>query len=191
MPRKHHIWFPGAKYHVISRGNRRSALFEDEEDRIQYFSYLKEAKEKYPFTLQAYCLMTNHTHLLIQTTDYPLYNIMHPLNLRYAKYFNRKYDYTGHVFEKRYTSELIDSIFYELQVSKYIHMNPVQANITQNAEDYPWSSYRAYAMSEKNDLVSTDAILSLFQSPERSHYAHYVKSADTPFSYAELKIIER
>lgn len=176
MPRKPNLWFPGAKYHIINRGIRRNPLFEDDDDYYQYLSLLTEAKGKFPFSIQSYCLMTNHTHIQIQTIDTSPDKFMHFLNLRYAKYFNKKYSYTGHVFEKRYAYELVDSIEYEIELSKYIHLNPLKAGIVHKLEDYPWSSYRAYSLYEKNDLVSNETILSYFHDPKSLHYDQYMKA---------------
>ncbi|MEH6905682.1 transposase [Neobacillus drentensis] len=98
MVRSVRTWFQGAKYHVTSRGIRKSSLFFDEEDFEKYLTLLKETKERYPFILHTYCLMSNHTHLQIETKDTPLSLIMKHLNTKFAKYFNRKYNFSGHVF---------------------------------------------------------------------------------------------
>lgn len=182
MPRKPHIWFPGAKYHITSRGIRRSTLFYDVYDRRVYLDILSETKEKHPFTLHSYCLMTNHCHLQMETSLTPPEKIMQALNLKYAKYFNKKYSYSGHVFENRYFREIIDSIGYELDVSKYIHLNPLKANLVVELEEYPWSSYRAYAYGENNPLIKTEHLLSYFPNPPSKHYQSYTKSL---FSFTE------
>lgn len=182
MPRKPHIWFRGAKYHITSRGIRKSTLYYDPEDRHVYLSILAEAKEKYPFLLHSYCLMTNHLHLQVETLESPPEKIMREINWKYAKYFNRKYSYSGHVFENRYFREMIDSIGYELDVSKYIHLNPLKAGLVTKLENYPWSSYRAYALYEKNPLVTTDYLLSYFPTPQENNYHSYLNS---PFSFTE------
>lgn len=89
MGRKRRAWFQGAKYHITSRGNRKSTLFYEDEDRMKYLSLLNETMERYSFTLHAYCLMTNHTHLQIETSDTSPTIIMSTLNTKYAKYFNK------------------------------------------------------------------------------------------------------
>jgi REP element-mobilizing transposase RayT len=176
MGRKRRAWFPGAKYHITSRGNRKSTLFYNDEDRMKYLSFLRESKFQYPFTLHAYCLMTNHTHLQIQTADTSPTIIMSHLNTKFAKYFNKKYDFTGHVFEKRYGAELLDSLDYEFDVSKYIHLNPLKAGLVDELEDYPWSSYNAYVNAEVNELVDTKQLLSYFPTPASKHYEDYIKT---------------
>lgn len=176
MGRKHRAWFQGAKYHITSRGNRKSSLFYDEEDRIKYLSFLKETMLRFPFTLHSFCLMTNHTHLQLQTSDTSPSIIMSNLNTRYAKYFNKKYDYSGHVFEKRYGAELLDSLDYEFDVSKYIHLNPLKGGLVDALEDYPWSSYHDYVNGEAPNLVDTKHLLSFFPSPASQNYEKYVKT---------------
>ncbi|MFT8319912.1 MAG: transposase [Bacillus sp. (in: firmicutes)] len=94
-----------------------------------------------PFVLPSYCLMTNHIHLQIETIHHPTGSIMKYLHSQYATYFNKKYHFTGHVFESRYGSELITSLEYELKVNRYIHLNPIRVKVVAVLEDYKWSSY--------------------------------------------------
>lgn len=179
MVRRARTWFQGAKYHVTSRGIRRSSLFYEDEDFEKYFAFLEETRNSYPFILHTYCLMTNHTHLQLETLETPLSIIMKNLNTKYAKYFNKKYEYTGHVFEKRYGAELLNSPEYEIDVSKYIHLNPVVAGLVGVPEDYPWSSYRAYVYGEVHPLIDTKPILSYFPDPPSQHYGNYMQSLVT------------
>jgi putative transposase len=176
MGRKRRAWFPGAKYHITSRGNNRSTLFYDDEDRLKYLTILEESKNRCHFHLHSYCLMTNHTHLQIKTIDTSPSDIMSLLNTKYAKYFNKKYSQTGHVFEKRYSAEILDSLDYEFDVSKYIHRNPLKAGLVEELEDYPWSSYHAYIYGEVSHLVETKYILSYFSNPSVKNYEEYVKA---------------
>ncbi|MCM3763555.1 transposase [Neobacillus niacini] len=195
MVRSVRLWFEGAKFHVTSRGIRRSQLFFEDEDFGMYLILLQETQSRYPFFLHSYCLMSNHTHLQLQTLETPLSTIMKHLNTKYAKYFNRKYDFSGHVFEKRYGAELLNSPEYEIDVSKYIHLNPVAAGMVDTPEDYPWSSYRAYAFAENkvdsrpnsgpNPLVDPRPILSYFPEPPTETYRHYMRSRYTDKFYWE------
>ncbi|NRD76742.1 transposase [Bacillus sp. BRMEA1] len=179
MVRQVRTWFAGAMYHVTSRGIRKSPLFMEDEDYERYFAILEEAKDKYPFILHSYCLMTNHTHLQIETCETPLPIIMKHLNTKYAKFFNKKYDFSGHVFDKRYGAELLNSPEYEIDVSKYIHLNPVTAGMVTAPEGYPWSSYRAYVFNETKPLIDSARILSYFPAPPAQYYLHYMKSRIT------------
>jgi putative transposase len=99
------------------------------------------------------------------------------INTKYAKYFNKKYHHSGHVFEKRYGAELVDNSEYELELSKYIHLNPLKASMVNRLEDYPWSSYPVYAGLVQSSLVETKQILSYFPEPQKELYLAYLKKA--------------
>lgn len=175
MTRKPRAWLPGLKYHIISRGIRKLPLFLDDSDRYKYLNLIVEIKQAYPFNIHTYCLMTNHIHLQLETIDTSPSIIMSQLNTKYARYFNKKYHYSGHLFEKRYTAEWIDSAAYELDLSKYIHLNPVKAGIVVRPEDYPWSSSRAYLLGEPNPLIETQQIFSYFPNPSIKHYREFLE----------------
>lgn len=185
MVRKRRVWVSGGKYHITSRGIRKYPIFLDDFDRVKYLTLLEETMSACPFILHAYCLMTNHVHLQLESSSIPPNVIISQLHTKYAKYFNKKYDYSGHVFEKRYNAELIDSPAYELDVSKYIHLNPCKAGIVDEPEDYPWSSYRNYLYGEASSLVFTNQILSYFPHPQAIHYENFVKSPFYIFQSAE------
>ncbi|MFB5195234.1 transposase [Neobacillus sp. KR4-4] len=179
MVRSVRLWYKGAKYHVTSRGIRRSSLFFDNDDFEKYLALLKETKERYPFNLHTYCLMTNHIHLQLETLETPLSTIMKHLNTKFAKYINKKYNFSGHVFEKRYGDVLLNSPEYEIDVSKYIHLNPTSAGMVVNPEDYPWSSCRAYIFGESIPLIDPQPLLSYFPDPPLSHYENYLNALST------------
>jgi len=186
------LWFEGAKYHVTSRGIRKSPLFLGDEDYEMYLNFIEETRERHPFELHTYCLMTNHTHLQLETIETPLSTIMKHLNTKYAKYFNKKYSFSGHVFEKRYGAELLNSREYEIDVSKYIHLNPVEAGMVSTPEDYPWSSYRTYAYGEITPHLNPAPILSYFPEPPAHYYQQYMTSLVTDRFYWENgKILKR
>jgi putative transposase len=185
MARKGRTWFEGAKYHVTCRGIRRSSLFFEDEDFEKYLALIEETRDRYPFVLHTYCLMTNHTHLQIETLETPLSTIMKNLNTKYAKYINKKYDFSGHVFDKRYGAELLNSPEYELDVSKYIHLNPAAAGMVVRPEDYFWSSYRSYVDEISSPLIDPDLLLSYFPDPPSQHYENYIKSSLTDKFYWE------
>ncbi len=186
------VWYEGAKYHVTSRGNRKSSLFLEDEDYKRYLDIIEETKVRFPFDLHSFCLMTNHTHLQVKTLETPLSTIMSILNTKYAKYFNKKYELTGHVFEKRYGAELINSREYEIDVSKYIHLNPVEAGLSAYPEDYPWSSYRTYIYGEVHPLIDPKPILSYFPSPPAQFYQEYMNALPTDrFFWEDGKILKR
>lgn len=154
MFRKLRTWYPGAKYHITSRGNRRLAIFYDGFDRSAYLELLEEARKFYPFYLHSYCLMTNHIHLLIETIQHHPKEMMKMLNSRYAMYFNKRHHLVGHVFQGRYGAELIEASDYLLDSSRYIHLNPARASMVKSPEVYPWSSYYAYVSDTPNPYIT-------------------------------------
>ncbi|WP_061575544.1 transposase [Heyndrickxia coagulans] len=141
MGRKKRYWDPNSFYHIVCRGNRRDSLFCDRGDYLTFLYILKQVFDKAPYELASYCLMTNHYHLQLRSTEQPISKIMSLINKRYADYYNNKYHLTGHVFEKRYYDHKIHSPKGMIEVSCYIHLNPVKANMVKKPERYPWSSY--------------------------------------------------
>ena len=125
----------------MNRGNRRTTIFQDDEDYQTFLFFLTVAQEKFPFFLISYCLMTNHIHLQIETITHQPGKIMQYTSTNYANYYNNKYGYIGHLFQGRYQGEIIDNDAYMLQTSRYIHLNPVKAKIVEKPGDYRWSSY--------------------------------------------------
>jgi len=177
MPRKNRIWYPGAVYHIMCRGNHRHDIFRDEEDRLFYISTLREVKKLMPYILHSYCLMTNHVHLQIETGDINISEIMKRINMLYAIYFNKKYRFVGHLFQDRYRSELIEKTPYLLEISRYIHLNPVRAGIVPKPEMYEWSSYRVYTGDQRDRLTDTEKILGCFSPPQVQRYRQFVEEA--------------
>jgi putative transposase len=178
MPRSHRIWFPGAMYHITVRGNNKADIFLEEKDHKKYLTLVKEAQELNPFTLHSYCLMSNHTHLLLETHNTHISDSMKYINTRYAIYFNKQHDKTGHVFQDRFKSRLIKDARYFLNASRYIHLNPLEAKIVpiQNLQDYRWSSYSSYFSSTPNPLVTTERVLSYFPEPRLDYYLQFMLS---------------
>ena len=141
-------------YHVMLRGINRQDIFEDDEDYLQMTSILRGQSERYdekglrlsPFcTFYAYCLMSNHLHLLIQEREDNISDIVKRIGVTYAHYFNKKYERNGHLFQDRFRSEPVDDIEYFVTLLRYIHQNPLKAGIIENINDYPWSSWKDYS----------------------------------------------
>ena len=177
MPRKKRVWFPGAVYHIMCRGNHRQDIFRDDEDRLFYLTTLKEVKKDMPYILHSYCLMTNHVHLQIETGDINISQVMKRISMLYAIYFNKKYKFVGHLFQDRYRSELIEETPHHLDLSRYIHLNPVRANIVERPDLYQWSSYKVYMGDQQDQLTTTERILGCFSSPKNQHYRQFVEEA--------------
>jgi len=177
MARRPRIHFPGALYHVISRGNRRQRIFLDEKDMKKFLSYLVEYKSRRPFRLYAYALMKNHLHLLVEVEEIPLSRIMQSLLFRYTGYFNRRYREVGHLFQGRYKAIVCDKDVYLLELVRYIHLNPVRANIVKRPEEYLWTSHLSYLGRGGDDLIDEGFVLGQFsgnKSLARQRYRQFV-----------------
>ncbi|MCG3177195.1 MAG: hypothetical protein MOGMAGMI_02163 [Candidatus Omnitrophica bacterium] len=142
MPRPLRIEYPGAFYHIFSRGNERKEIFFSDEDRLLFLTALDEACIRYKAKLHAYCLMPNHYHLLLETPQGHLSRLMKYLLGVYTIRFNRIHKRTGHLFQGRYKSYLVEKEEYFLELSRYIHLNPVKAAMTDYPESFEWSSLR-------------------------------------------------
>ena len=169
MARQPRIWYEGAIYHVMSRGNHKNDIFRDPQDYRVYLKILREAKEELDFEICSYCLMTNHVHLVIETNEISISDIMKKVNMHYSIYFNRKYDLVGHLFQGRYKAQIIEKDNYILEVSRYIHLNPIRANMVENPQDYKWSSYSMYIGLLKERLINSEKILSYFKKENSRH----------------------
>ncbi len=143
MARPLRLEFPGAVYHVTSRGNARRAIFLDDGDREVFLSVLWGIVERFHWLCHAYCLMDNHYHLMIETPEGNLSKGMRQLNGVYTQQFNRRHRRVGHVFQGRYKAIVVERDSYLLELSRYIVLNPVRAGMVRSAAHYRWSSYRA------------------------------------------------
>lgn len=170
---KRRVWYPGAKYHITCRGNKKRDIFLDKLDYRVFVAILKAVKIKLPYSLISYCLMPNHIHLQLKTFDAEIWKIMRSINWKYARYFNDRYKTVGHVFQGRYGSKIIENNYYNLTVNRYIHLNPVKDNLAVKPGDYQWSSYKHYLGLEKNDLIDEGEILSYFGG-ERNLYHKFI-----------------
>ncbi|MBO0995412.1 REP-associated tyrosine transposase [Bacillus sp. SD088] len=165
MARKLRVWFPGATYHITARGNRRDRIFRETQDYQYYLSLIKSCKNHISFNLHAYCLMPNHIHLLLETKDQPPGPIIHYIHSRFAIRFNKRYELSGHLFQGRFHAQLVRTDDYFLTVCKYIHLNPVEANIVTKPEYYPWSSYAKLVNNKEDPILETKKTLTLGDSP--------------------------
>jgi putative transposase len=180
MPRPLRIIYPNAWYHVMNRGASRQKIFKNDIHRLMFINLLKECQQMFNITLSAYCLMDNHYHLLLSTPDANLPRVMRHLNGIYTQLFNRSQKRDGSLFRGRYKAKLIDDDCYQLSVSRYIHLNPVDASIVTNPADYKWSSYRAYIGLENTpSWLSKSIILNQLTSikllSQAQNYQDYVE----------------
>ncbi len=176
MARPLRIEYPGAWYHVMNRGSGRRWIFRSEAQRHYFLALLAETAERFNAEWHAYCLMGNHYHLMVRTPEGNLRRIMRYLNGLYTQHFNRAERKDGALFRGRYKAILVDAEAYWLELSRYIHRNPLAAGIVEALGEYPWSSYRAYAGLEKTpDWLTTGFILhAIGQRRRRRRYAEFV-----------------
>jgi len=144
MPRKRRIHYPGAIYHVMLRGNAKQDIFHSDEEYRYFETILAEGLGQFSLTLHAYCWMKNHVHMALQVNDRPLSKLMQNLSQRYTQWFNKKHDRVGHLFQGRYKAILVDKDAYLSELIRYIHLNPVRAEIVTDPVDYRFSSHAAY-----------------------------------------------
>lgn len=163
MARPLRLEFPGALYHVTSRGNARAAIFVDDEDRGTFLGVLGEVVERYRWRCHAYCLMYNHYHLVVETPEGNLSLGMRQLNGVYTQRFNRGHGRVGHLFQGRFKAILVERERYLLELCRYVVLNPLRAGVVQDLRRYPWSSYVAMVgAAPAPGWLSTEWVLSQF-----------------------------
>ncbi len=181
MARPLRIEFCGALYHVTSRGDRREAIFEDDEDRETFLSILGEVTDRFNWLCHAYCLMTNHYHLVVETPEGNLSKGMRQLNGVFTQASNRRHARTGHLFQGRFKGILVDKESYLLEVTRYVVLNPVRAGMVKQAGDWPWSSYRAMVGEVPvPEWLAADGLLAQFgprRGRARQRYREFVSRA--------------
>lgn len=174
MARALRIEYPGAFYHITSRGNERKSIYRNKSDRRSFLLYLKSANLRYGALIHAYCLMDNHYHILLGTPKGNLSQIMRHINGAYTTRFNIKHKRKGHLFQGRYKAILVDADAYLAELSRYIHLNPVRAGIVDMPEKYSWSSYRYYiGKKKKPEWLSVGFILGCFEHLTLSSEVNY------------------
>ena len=146
MSRPLRLEFPGAVYHVTSRGDRREPIFVDDADRLTLLDVLAQAAERFDAQALAYCLMGNHYHLVLHTRSANLSRLMRHLNGVYTQRFNQRHGLVGHLFQGRFKAILVDRDAYLLALCRYVERNPVAAGLVPSAGDWPWSSFRAHVL---------------------------------------------
>ncbi len=162
MPRKKRFWRSGRCYHVMLRGIDGRVIFVDDKDRYRFFLLLQEASELHNFRVHAFCLMSNHIHLLLEPLNDALASGVHRFTMRYAQHFNRRHKKRGYVFQDRFKSILVEDGSYMRRLARYIHLNPLEAGLATQPGDYPWSSYNAYFGRAEYVWLETERILSYF-----------------------------
>lgn len=167
MSRQWRIEYDGALYHVLSRGNEGRTIVKNNQDRFSFLNTLGRMHERFDLDILAYVLMDNHYHLLVRTNRPNLSKSMQWFGVTYTRYFNVRYQRSGHLFQGRFKSFLIEDDGYLLRVSCYIHRNPLRAKAVRRLSDYRWSSYRTYGYGRKDPAwLETATILSQFPAKD-------------------------
>ena len=175
MARQWRIEYPGALYHVLSRGNGGQDIFLTNDDRHQFLALLEDLSDRFNIDIFAYVLMGNHYHLLLKTKDANLSKAMQWFGTTYTRKFNLNHHTSGHLFQGRFKSIIVENDLYLLRLSCYIHRNPLKAGIVDRLSDYPWSSYKFYAYKKKTSKwLKTGLILNQL-SGEDKHRGYRTK----------------
>lgn len=180
MARPCRLQAPDCLYHITCRGNDRRKIFLNEADFKKFIEYLKKAKERFKFHLYAYCLMSNHCHLLLEITEANLSRIMQYLNASYTIYYNIKHKHCGHLFQGRFKSILVEADSYFAELTRYIHLNPLRAGMVDNPEKYPWSSYKAYLIDKPDGLIEKGRAKELL-AMDTSLYRQFIQGGINSF----------
>jgi putative transposase len=184
MSRPLRIEYPGAWYHVMNRGRRFESIFSDDRDYLLFIDLLIEISEMWNARIAAFCLMPNHYHLLVQTPDGNISRCMRHLNSVYTQRYNRSHKYDGSLFRGRYKSILVSDDGYLLQLVRYIHRNPLRADIVSDMRKYPWSSYNGYlSYAKKWDWLHKDTIFDMISPKKRDRrktFIAFMQQEDTP-----------
>ena len=161
MARRPRLFAAGVLYHVIVRGNQRQKTFLSDRDYQAYMERVARYRKKYGYGVYAYCLMPNHVHLLLESSERPLAKLMQGLQQSYSQYYNRKHHKTGHVFEGRYKAIICQKDEYLLELIRHIHLNPVRAEMVKSAEAHRYSGHHAYLHGKATETIDPGKVLAM------------------------------
>lgn len=167
MPRQARKRSRTGVYHVIFRGINKQRIFEEDQDYQKFLYALQDQKEKSGYEVYAYCLMSNHIHLLLREGREALGTSFRRIASKYVQWYNQKYDRVGHLFQDRFKSEVVEDNRYFLGVLRYIHQNPVKAGMVKTLEAYPWSSYQEYFQRPRFRLCTEDPAIRSITMPSK------------------------
>jgi len=190
MTRSLRIEYEGAVYHVTSRGNAKSEIYLGDEDRGLFLDVLQYVVERFSWKCHAYCLMSNHYHLMIETPQPNLSRGMSQLNGMFTQRFNRRHSRVGHVFQGRFKSIIVDKDAYLLELSRYIVRNPVAADMVKSVADWQWSSYQATSgISKAPGFLHVDWLLSQFGNSRRQAQRNYIRFVNDDVSQSPWQLL--
>ena len=183
-------------YHAMLRGINKQRLFEDDEDNEYFLNILGACKEISEYRLYAYCLMGNHVHLLLKTTKEDLDLVFKRIEVRYAYWHTLKYKRVGHLFQDRFRTEPIGTDRYLLTALRYIHRNPVKAEMCLLPGEYKWSSYSEYTGASNNNLIDTDLVIDMIGMDEFVRFnnsdetSNCLECSDNSFRLSDAEVKE-
>jgi putative transposase len=192
MSRPLRIEYPNAWYHVMNRGRRSETIFSDKEDYTGFLELMQEACSMFNLRVSAYCLMSNHYHILLQTPEANLSRCMRHINGIYTQRYNRRYHTDGQLFRGRFKAILVEADNYLLELVKYIHRNPLQAGIVDKPEKYPWSSHKKYiSKSQQRSWLYKDFIYSMLTNNKKEYIRAYKELLNEPVRNDFQEILSR
>jgi putative transposase len=175
MARPLRLEIPGGVYHVTSRGDRREAIYDDDDDRTRWLEVVSQVCDRFNWRVHAYCQMDNHFHIVIEKADANLSKGMRQLNGVYTQYYNRRHNRVGHVYQGRYKAILVEKEAYLLELCRYVVLNPVRAHMVKDMGDWFWSSYLAMTgKSSPPGWLETDWLLSHFSLQRKRAISKYI-----------------
>jgi REP element-mobilizing transposase RayT len=181
-------------YHVILRGNAKQDIFLDKQDYYKFIKEICNTKEKHQYELYAYCLMTNHVHLIIYDKNDNLSKALQSLTVSYSSYWNKKYERVGHLFQNRFLSKNVETEEYLKNLCRYIHQNPYKSEIAK-MEEYKWSSYQEYVKESK--IIDEKQILKLFDKNKQIAVKNFIEfhkintAQNNMNDFMEYEIVEK
>lgn len=191
MPRRARNYIPNLPYHIVQRGNNRQACFRNPEDYRRYLDLWQRFGRHHGVNVHAYCLMTNHVHLLVTpAADESISRTMKDVGSRYAQYVNKRYQRTGTLWEGRHRSSLVQTERYLLTCYRYVELNPVRAGMVRRPEEYPWSSYSMNSRGDTGWLTPRDEYLQLGRDAKERGRA-YRELFQGHVSDQDLKLIRK
>lgn len=192
MPRVGRVVLPNYPHHVVQRGHNRQVVFAAEEDYLRYVKDLRELKDAFGIKVYAYCLMTNHVHLLVAPSNSVagLGQLIKALAARATRYRNRLEGRTGTLWDSRYKSSVVQTESYLLACCRYIELNPVRACMVVDPADYPWSSYNArVGLTQDDDWLDIDACFAVLGDTKLERFESYKEFVKQSVSSEEIRTI--
>lgn len=178
MPRVARLTYPQGFYHIYNRGLNKEQIFRDNQDYLKIVSTIIKLLKNDEWVIYAYCFMPNHYHLLVEEKRIPIAKLIGRTFTSYSQYFNRKYHRAGPLFQDRFKSKLIQMDTYFLELSRYIHCNPVKAGLTKIPETYPYSSMGEYLGIRPTNLIKWDKVIKLIENSAKgiAEYRKFVNA---------------